>query len=464
MLSVSGSHIRLKGRLLTFLEDFWRVSTPPVVPCILIDVAEIDPEPIRQQLDKVLASEQFAKSDTSRKLLTYLVECSVRDEAPKETAIAFDVFGKDPSFSGAEHSVVRVSVRALRQKLMEYYAGPGGSEEIRFDIPKGGYRLTVLRHASTAPALVPELPPRAGRSRVGLVALLSALTASLLLNVYLWTRAPAEVDDPALAQVRASPLWSDIAKSDRRLTIVLGDLFMYTQIDAQTGRTLTVRDAEINSSEELRAQLASDPSTATGRGQRYVTMLQKSVAIGMASILPILDRPGRRIEVVARDDVTVDAIRENDIVYLGPLVRLGPLASHYELRSRYRYDTKASSITDLSTGKSYLPEGTLGSKHVDYALAAKFVGPTGNHILIFTSGGRNAGMLQIVRTLTTPESLAAVENQIRAESTDATGSFEALLTVTGDRQTDLAAEVVEVHALPAKSAHAQAATPGAPTL
>jgi hypothetical protein len=442
------------------------------VPCILIDVAEIDPEPIQRQLDKVLASEQFTKSDTSRKLLTYLVACSVRDEAPKETAIAFDVFGKDPSFSGAEHSVVRVSVRALRQKLMEYYGGPGGSDEIRFDIPKGGYRLTVLRHASAPPALVPELPappaspepPRAGRSRVGLVALWSALTASLLLNVYLWTQAPAEANNPALAQVRESPLWSDIAKSDRRLTIVLGDLFMYTQIDAQTGRTVTVRDAEINSSEELRAQLASDPSTAAGRGQRYVTMLQKSVAIGMASILPILDRPGRRIEVVARDDVTVDAIRENDIVYLGPLVRLGPLASHYELRSRYRYDTKASSITDLSTGKSYLPEGTLGSKHVDYALAAKFVGPTGNHILIFTSGGRNAGMLQIVRTLTTPESLAAVEQQIRAESTDAAGSFEALLTVTGDRQTDLAAEVVEVHALPAKSARAQVATPGAPTL
>ena len=77
----------------------------------------LDPELVRVQLDKVLGSEQLAKSETSRKLLSYLSQRSLRDEAPKETEIAFDVFGKDPSFSGAEQSIVRVSVRALRQKL-----------------------------------------------------------------------------------------------------------------------------------------------------------------------------------------------------------------------------------------------------------------------------------------------------------------------------------------------------------
>ena len=446
------------GTLLTCHEAGHRASTPRNPLCILQPVNELEPELIRRQLDKVLASEQLAKSDTSRKLLSYLVERSLHDEVPKETAVALDVFGKDPSFSGAEHSIVRVSVRTLRQKLAEYYAGPGDSDEIRFDIPKGGYRLTVLRHASAASPVAAVEPPQPGASRIGVGALCCVLAASLLLNIYLVTRTPPEASDPALTQVRESPLWSDISKSDRRLTIVLGDLFMYTQLDERTGRTLTVRDTEINSSEELRAQLASDPATATGRGQRYVTMLQKTVAIGMASVLPILDRPGRRIEVVARDDVTADAIRENDIVYLGPVVRLGPLASHYELRSRYKYDTKNSSITDLATGKSYLPEGTLGGKHVDYALAAKFVGPTGNHILIFTSGTRNAGMLQIVRTLTSPEGLAAVEQQMLAKSADASGPLEALLTVTGDRQTDLATEIVDVNALPTRFAAAQAAT------
>jgi len=243
--------------------------------------------------------------------------------------------------------------------------------------------------------------------------------------------------------------------SDRRLTIVLGDLFMYTQLDDKTGRTLTVRDPAINSSEELRSHLASDPPSSTERGQRYVTMLQKAVVIGMASILPILDRPGRRIEVVARDDVTVDTIRENDIIYLGPLVRLGPLAGYYELRSQYRYTNEGSTITDVASGRTYLPEGSLGGKHVDYALAAKFPGPTGNHIMIVTSGARNAGILQIVRSLTSPDTLATLAQKLRATSTDASSSLEALLTVTGFKQTDLAAEIIEVHSLPRQAAPSQ---------
>ena len=39
---------------------------------------------------------------------------------------------------------MRVGVRTLRQKLMEYYAGGGNSDPFQFAIPKGGYRLTLI--------------------------------------------------------------------------------------------------------------------------------------------------------------------------------------------------------------------------------------------------------------------------------------------------------------------------------
>jgi hypothetical protein len=443
-------------------------------------VIDIDPELVRRYLAKLLVSEQLGKSETSRKLASYLVERALRDEAPKETEIAFDVFGKDPSFSGAEHSIVRVSVRTLRQKLAEYYAGPGRDDELYFEIPKGGYRLTATLRETAAPVAattaaatsVPQaVPPplvvapesealRAGgplsrRVVWAVTAALMLLAASLLLNVYQWNNRYSAPAEPALAQVRASPVWADIVKSERPVTVILGDLFMFTQIDAKTGRTLTVRDAGINSSEELRAFLASNPSFATERGQRYVTMIQKTVAVGMASILRIVDRPGRRVEVAARDDVPVDEIRNNDIVYLGPLVRLGPLTGHYETRSRYRYNAEGATITDLASGKVFQPEGVLSGQHLDYALAAKFLGPTGNHILIFTSGARNAGLLQIVRTLTTPQGLASVEQRLRNEGPSTKDSFEALLTVTGFKQTDIAADIVALHPLPAVTPHFQ---------
>jgi hypothetical protein len=428
-------------------------------------VIGLDPELIRRQLDKMLGSEQFAKSDTSRKLLSYLAQRSLRDEAPKETEIAFDVFGKDPSFNGAEHSIVRVSVRTLRQKLAEYYAGSGNADEFRFDIPKGGYRLTVTRvETATATAAAPPVPslpeqlPPSPRWKWLAAAALAVLTVSVALNVFLWSRpaAVAPTTDTQLASVRDSALWSDMVKSSRPVTVILGDLFMFTQLDSKTGRTLTVRDAAINSSEELRTQLASNPEFATERGQRYVTMVQKTVAVGMASVLRIIDRPGRRIEVVAQDDVSADAIRNNDVIYLGPLVRLGALGSHYAMQSRYRFNTEGSTITDIASGKTFMPEGVLSAQHVDYALAAKFLGPTGNHVMIFTAGARNAGVLQIVRTVTSPDGVQKIENHLRPEANGKPAdSFEALLTVTGYRQTDLATDVVDVTPMPAAVPHLQ---------
>jgi hypothetical protein len=238
-----------------------------------------------------------------------------------------------------------------------------------------------------------------------------------------------------------------MAASHRPLTMVLGDLFMYTQTDAETGHTLYVRDASINSSEELRALLASNPPFAAERGQRYVTMIQKSAAVGMAAILPIVTRPGRTIEVVVRDDFTGDGIRDKDIIYIGPLVRLGPLAGYYQARSRYRYNAEGSTITDVVTNKVYAPEGSLGGTRLDYALAAKFNGPAGNHIMIFTAGARNAGLLQIVRTLTSPEGLAELEKKLHARSSQPPDEFEALLTVSGFKTTDLAASIVDVNPL-----------------
>ena len=70
---------------------------------------------------------------------------------------------------------------------------------------------------------------------------------------------------------------------------------------------------------------------------------------------------------------------------------------------------RGSSISTRS--KVYSPEGTLAGQRLDYALFAKFPGPAGNHIMIFTSGLRNAGLLENVRTLTSPEGLATPRGQ-----------------------------------------------------
>src|SRR6185437_5772506 len=214
-------------------------------------------------------------------------------------------------------------------------------------------------------------------------------------------------------------------------------------------RTLTVRDPQINSSEELRAFLANNPSFAAERGQRYVSVIQKAAAIGMADVLQIVDRPDRHVEVTLRDDLQADQVRNNDIVYVGPLTGLGPLFGYYQSRSRYRVEASDYALTDLDAHRTFVSRGTLAAEHEDYALVAKFPGPSGNLIMVVTAGVRNAGVLQIVRTVTSPDGLRRLEAKLAASPATRPDAFEALLTVTGFRQTDLSAEVIDVHPLPA---------------
>jgi hypothetical protein len=434
-------------------------------------MGDADSIAIRHHLQQLLSSELMEKSEASQKLLRYLAERALRGETPKETEIAIDVFGRDASFNSAEESLVRVAVRALRRRLHDYYTGPGQHDDVRFDIPKGGYRLICVPREvapvqdeaaaapppesapsvlATLPAVEPALDkPRNTWLRTWAIAATALLVASGVINTYLWLNRTTPSSDLGVAEIARSPLWSGIVDSDRPLMLVVGDSFMYTQVDSHTGRVQFVRDRAINSSEELRIFLAANPSIAQGKGQRYTSMVQKSTTIGMASVLRLVSRPGRQVEVRTRDDLQVDDLQKYDIVYIGPLSRLGPLAGHYELQSRYRYEQETAGIRDIVTGKSFVPEGENTLKHTEYALAARFIGPGGNRIVILTPGTRNSGMLLTVRQVTSTQGLHELEKRLRAFAGGSLpDSFEALLSVTSFGQNDVAAEVIDVHAMP----------------
>jgi hypothetical protein len=118
------------------------------------------------------------------------------------------------------------------------------------------------------------------------------------------------------------------------------------------------------------------------------------------------------------------------------------------LQSRYRYESQTAGIRDIVTGKSFVPDGELTGKHTEYALAARFTGPAGKRIVILTPGGRNSGMLLTVRTFTSEKGLQELARRLLAAHDPLPDSFEALLSVTSFGQTDVAAEVIDVHTLP----------------
>ena len=107
---------------------------------------------VRSQLDKVLASEVFLRSERLSGFLRFVVEETLngRGDTLKEPVLAHELYGKEADFDGATNPIVRVDARRLRDKLREYYAYQTG-DPVVIALPKGSYMPTFDRAADAAP-------------------------------------------------------------------------------------------------------------------------------------------------------------------------------------------------------------------------------------------------------------------------------------------------------------------------
>ena len=404
------------------------------------------PEAVRLHLEKI--SRALGKSDASRKLLNYLAQRSLGGDLPKEMDIALDVFGKDATFTGADDAVVRVQVRSLRQKLDEYYRGPGKDEALRVQIPKGGYRLVIAEHQpgeATPASTLAATPLGQDYRRIATGATGVAAVCLIALLVSLLHRPEAVTTTDDTASVRQSFIWADLLASKRPLTIVLGDLVLFAQRDPADGHEQYVRDLTVNTDQQLQGYIARHPNSP-GLGLTQTTHLPKSVAYGLADILPVVSDRRRRISVTILDELRLEDLRDNDIIYIGPLVRLGALADQYFQLSRFQYDESTLRLTDRESGKIFGLQGNQQNV-TDFGLFAKFQGPSNNHILVFASVARDVGLLQIARSLSTLEGVTAVRSRLAPGPAEGPSSLEVLMAVSGYRRTDRTAEIVDAPAL-----------------
>jgi hypothetical protein len=96
---------------------------------------------IRTELESILHSDIFSKSERMRRFLRFVVEQYVTsgEHRLKEYVIALEVFDRPESFDPRSDSIVRVEARRLRSKLDQYYATEGGSSRWRIRMPAGSY-------------------------------------------------------------------------------------------------------------------------------------------------------------------------------------------------------------------------------------------------------------------------------------------------------------------------------------
>jgi len=122
-----------------------------------------EPEKIRQNLERVLSSQEFRTSKRCQDFLKYVVERTLEGQAEtlKERTIAMDVFGRGSEYDPADSATVRVRAGEVRKRLERYYINEGTRDTIRIEIPAGTYVPEFQPQEKTR---TPELPEKISES------------------------------------------------------------------------------------------------------------------------------------------------------------------------------------------------------------------------------------------------------------------------------------------------------------
>jgi TolB-like protein/Tfp pilus assembly protein PilF len=127
------------------------------------DKNEVSPQQVRDQCARVLASPTFEQAPTLGRLLSYLVDQSLKGniDSLKEFAIGLEVFGRGPSFDPRLDTIVRAHARRLRHRLAAYYESDGRNSAVILELPKGHYviqaRVATDADLSRAPSTVDSI-------------------------------------------------------------------------------------------------------------------------------------------------------------------------------------------------------------------------------------------------------------------------------------------------------------------
>jgi hypothetical protein len=240
-------------------------SVPAIEP-------HLDPDAVRQQLERIVASPLFSHSRRYSSLLRYLVEATLdgRSDSLKERTVGVEAFGRVPSYDTSADPVVRTTAAQLRHRIAQYYSQPGHEHEIRIGLPQGAY-VAEFRAAAGVPdhalpvsveltpllTVAPAVPAKAPLIRPwrrAFAAVASVLLIALAVTAFAWLRTGGS--DASLRQFW-SPVWDSTGSV--LLCIGGGQTNASSRTATGSGDQSGVRDTGPTVVESLRANSVAWP-------------------------------------------------------------------------------------------------------------------------------------------------------------------------------------------------------------
>jgi hypothetical protein len=382
-------------------------------------------EPIHQQIERIVHSEQFRSSEVLRRLLTFLSEKAIAGEADnlKEYVVAIDGLGKSSTYDPQHNSAVRIQMGRLRQRLAEYYRSEGKNDPMIVDLPKGRFRLTFEERSnvaifgqegslSPAPSVLPtKLPDSApGRTtKLSLLQLAAGLTAVVLLFGlgYLLGHSTVRQQGVAGRGQDLEALWAPFFSRKLPLILSIEDP-LFAEIRSNPG--VYVRDRSMNEWSDVVSSAALNKLTAAlNQSEMHPSRYYTAFGEAEASFLlgGLLKTPESALSIVRTSQLSWQQLADNNVIFVGVQnlffnqLRNMPIAPQLVpelngVRDEHPGNGQPDFYADeYTTAPS--EQGTI------YALVTHLPGPNGkNDIESFTSN-RSAGYLGAVQSFTDPQ-------------------------------------------------------------
>ena len=380
---------------------------------------------------RIMESGVLGRSKNYSALLEYLIQCSLSGKSPKEIEIAVDVFNRGDSFDVSADSSVRVYIHQLRKKLDAYYQSNEKDTVFRIVIPKGQYTILAQQRTLISPVQLSRGGQRSNlRVNNGLLVAVIILMAVNLLYMGITGRGSTIEISQATSE---HPVWNSVLQDDQPILIVMGDYYIFGELNANGNVARMVREFNVNSSSDLEEMQFTDFDRAENYLDLDLSYMPEGSAFALARIVPILQEGGKTVNISMMSDLTTADIRENHIVYIGYISGLEKLTDMTFSGSGLSLGRSYDELVNVQTQEYYTSDAGLpeeGQPFRDYGMFSTFPVSTDTQVVLI-SGMRDAGLMHTAQALSDSEALNDLVVAIDNDTDEAVASFEVLFEVLG---------------------------------
>lgn len=428
----------------------------------------LSPEALQSAAEKIIESGALGRSKVYGNLLRYLVEAANTNSNPKEIEIAIDVLGRDERFDVAKDSAVRVYIHQLRKKLELYYEKYEPDAPFHLTVPKGQYTLEARERPVEAVSAVEDdqesgeervdgsqVPattsarPRTDRQRL-LLGLGLALVALLMIAnlAVLITGGDGNLHPAAKHQ-----LWQTVLDDSTPILVVMGDYYIFAELDDAGNVKRMIRDFSINSKQDLDNLFAERPELGWLYYDLDLNYLPEGSAVALNSVLPLLHSSGKPVNLKMMSELTTRDLQTHHVVYVGYISGLDRIRNMVFTLSHLEIGENYDQLINRQNGEIYTSSAGLPSfdqRFLDFGWFIKLPS-TRDTELIMVAGMRDAGLIHMGKALSDVTYLQAIDAALVESGQERSPAYEALFRVVGLNRMSFDAELAYASYLDAAS-------------